>query len=299
MKYPITFAYLAFAITFTSGQSLHVSAGRLIRIENFHSRFIPSRNIDIWLPNDYTFTKKYSVLYMQDGQMLFNADQNSNHQEWEVDETLDSLISKSAIQDCIVVGIWNNGFNKLSEYYPQKALEYIPSKSRKKFIKEQLGSKPYSDEYLKFIVLELKPYIDKNFSVWTNPENNFIVGSLEGALIALYAVCEYPDVFHSAVCISNYWYQDEHIPYAILKYLKKHTPDPTNHSFYFDYDTSHSLESYNKYQTKINTHFTKKKYTNKNYLSVELNSEIPNEENWSKRFYMSVMFLLGKNIDVR
>ena len=79
--------------------------------------------MDVWLPDDYTPSKRYAVLYMQDGQMLFDSSITWNRQEWGVDETLSRLMQQHKIQNCIVVGIWNGGQRRHAEYFPQKPFE--------------------------------------------------------------------------------------------------------------------------------------------------------------------------------
>ena len=94
------------------------SSGKIIRHENFASHYVDSRNVDVWLPENYSPSKKYAVLYMQDGQMLFDSSVTWNKQEWGVDETISSLQQENKIKDCIVVGIWNTGAGRHSEYFP-------------------------------------------------------------------------------------------------------------------------------------------------------------------------------------
>ena len=88
-----------------TSSKLTVSSGKVERIENFPSAYIASRNIDVWLPEGYNSTKKYNVLYMHDGQMLFDSTQTWNRKEWKVDEVVSQLIKSGKIEECIVVGI--------------------------------------------------------------------------------------------------------------------------------------------------------------------------------------------------
>ena len=99
--------------------NLTVSSGKVVRIENFQSKFVAARNVDVWLPEGYSPAKKYNVVYMHDGQMLFDSTQTWNKKEWKVDEVFSKLISEKKIEDCIVVGIWNNGAERIAEYFPQ------------------------------------------------------------------------------------------------------------------------------------------------------------------------------------
>jgi len=89
----------------TFKNQVQTAYGTIKRFENFPSVHVGARNIDVWLPDGYNSGKKYPVLYMHDGQMLFDSTTNWNHQEWGVDETLGRLIKEKKVKDCIVVGI--------------------------------------------------------------------------------------------------------------------------------------------------------------------------------------------------
>lgn len=152
-----------------------------------------TRKIWIYLPEDYKKgKKKYPVLYMQDGQNLFD-DYTSFSGEWNVDETLDSLI-KNGSPPCIVVGI-DNG--------PQRMTEYNP------YTFDKFG-KGEGDKYLDFIVKTLKPYIDKQYRTLKNPDNTIIAGSSMGGLISYYALLKHPGVFGNAGIFSpSFWIADK------------------------------------------------------------------------------------------
>jgi predicted alpha/beta superfamily hydrolase len=97
------------------------------------------------------------------------------------------------------------------------------------------------------MVEELKPYIDAHFRTLPDVSNTFIMGSSMGGLISLYALCEYPQVFFGAGCVST------HFPIGrgiTLKYLQDHLPDPETHKFYFDYGTKTLDRTYETYQNK-------------------------------------------------
>ena len=119
---------------------------------------------------------------MQDGQNLFN-DQTANlHTEWGIDECLDTL-EPLLHKDCIVVGIANDTAKRLTEYNPYDNDKY---------------GKEEGKEYLDFIAKTLKPYIDKNYRTLPDVKHTFIAGSSMGALISMYALVDYPDVFGGA-----------------------------------------------------------------------------------------------------
>ena len=157
--------------------------------------YIPqlNRNRRIWLylPPDYqTTAKKYPVLYMQDGQNLF--DQASSFSgEWEVDESLNELHAQGD-WGCIVVGIDNGGQYRLDEYSP--------------WLNPQYGG-GQGDEYVEFIVNTLKPYIDANYRTLPGRLTTGIAGSSMGGLISMYALSERQDVFAKAGIFSPaFWF---------------------------------------------------------------------------------------------
>lgn len=164
--------------------------------------FIPqlnrSRRIWIYLPNGYSATKKhYPVMYLHDGQNLFDEVTSAMGEEWGVDECLDSLIAKGK-QGCIVVGIDNGGDIRMSEYNPYEFVWQNDAES-KTFL-------PEGDAYLDFLTQTLKPFIDKEYRTMASKENTIIAGSSMGGLISYYAALKYPDVFGKAGVFSpSFW----------------------------------------------------------------------------------------------
>ncbi|MBL7701312.1 MAG: alpha/beta hydrolase [Ferruginibacter sp.] len=147
--------------------------------------FIPqlnrSRRIWIYLPEGYETTKKhYPVLYMHDGQNLFD-EYTSGFGEWGVDECLDSL-NRSGKPGCIVVGI-DNGPKRFNEYNPFAFRDFGEGEG---------------ERYVDFIAQTLKPFIDKKYRTVTSKENTMIAGSSMGGLISYYAMMKRPEVFGKA-----------------------------------------------------------------------------------------------------
>ncbi len=147
--------------------------------------FIPqlerSRRIWIYLPEGYTKTKKrYPVLYMHDGQNVFDA-ATSAYGEWGVDECLDSMI-RTGKQACIVVGI-DNGPERFNEYNPWEFQNF---------------GKGEADKYLAFLTETLKPFIDKKYRTLPDRNNTIIAGSSVGGLVSYYAMLTQPLVFGKA-----------------------------------------------------------------------------------------------------
>jgi len=276
-----------------------VASGKIERIDNFKSQFVEPRNVDIWLPEGYNSETKYSVVYMHDGQMLFDSTQTWNKKEWGVDETLGRLIKERKIDRCIVVAIWNTGGNRISEYFPTKVFSLLDNKTQSKFIEKYTNGKPANgDNYLKFLVNELKPYIDQKFSTFPDKDHTFMIGSSMGATISIYAINEYPEVFGGVACLSTAWLSsiepNYEIPTATFEYLKHNLASPFGHKIYMDYGTGESDKSYVLTQSFIDLIAKGKGYSDYNYLSKVFEKEQHDEIAWSKRLSIPVEFLLSK-----
>lgn len=276
-----------------------------MRVENFHSRYVPERNIDIWLPEGYSREKKYKVFYMHDGQMLFDSNQTWNKQAWDIDEVATSFFSENTWHPFIVVGIWNTGALRHQEYFPQKPFVDLTLIEKDTVLAQlqQVGRtkdvfQPNSDNYLKFIVKELKPYIDNNFSVFKERAHTFISGSSMGGLISLYALCEYPQIFGGAACLSTHWIgsfklEDNPIPAAFLRYLNNKLPNPRNHKIYFDCGDQTLDALYPEIQKKVDLLLAKKGFDKRNWLTGYFPGENHSEEAWHKRLPIPLGFLFG------
>ena len=152
-----------------------------------------TRRIWLYLPPDYDDSNEnFPVLYMQDGQNLFDT-YTSYSGEWEVDETLNNLFD-DGYQVPIVIGIDNGGGERLNEYSPWVNLQYGGGEG---------------DEYIDFIVNTLKPYVDSNYRTISNRESTGIMGSSMGGYISHYGVLKHQDIFSKAGIFSpSYWFSD-------------------------------------------------------------------------------------------
>ena len=125
-----------------------------------------------------------------------------------VDETLDSLINIGIIPPIMVVGVFNAGAKRFSEYMPAKPKKEIEKRIpyQEKWVQDGYRENGISsDQFLKFLVKELKPYIDKHYKTKKGRSYTYLAGASMGGLISAYAICEYPNVFGNAACISSHW----------------------------------------------------------------------------------------------
>lgn len=200
------------------GSSSNSTAAANVQILN-NAFFMPqlntSRKIWLYLPPDYNSSlKNYPVLYMQDGQNLFD-NATSFAGEWQVDETLNTLFN-AGDYGAIVVGIDNGGNARLDEYSPWVNTEY-----------NEGGD---GDAYMTFIAETLKPYMDANYRTRPEPQYNALIGSSMGALISMYGACKYPDKFEKVGAFSPaFWFSLS----DLNAYILNDTTNVTNMRAYF------------------------------------------------------------------
>jgi enterochelin esterase-like enzyme len=284
---------------------VHVSAGRIVDLGVLKSKYADPRRVVVWLPSGYSERgPKYAVLYMHDGQNLFDKETAGYGMEWQIDETLDRLIREKKVRPTIVVGIWNTP-KRLQEYVPSKAFNGLPPEYRQK-IHALYGGDPLSDGYLKFIVGELRPMIDRHFNVKTDRADTAIMGSSMGSLISLYAIDEYPDIFGAAGMLSTHWplvitpddkpisdEQYEAVSSAFERYLTPALPDPATHKLYFDHGSETLDANYARYQDRVDRVVRRRGYRQwANMLSLSYPGEKHNEISWASRVMVPLQFLL-------
>lgn len=171
---------------------------RMVKIEEFYSNILnKAREINIYLPPSYyeSSDKSYSVLYMHDGQNIFDGERAYAGVGWMVHETHDELVDRGMIRELIIVGIDNMEHDRLSEY----------AHFNGKYKRERIQAKGWL--YERFLIEELKPFIDENFRTLTNPEDTGLMGSSMGGLVSFNIGFRNPDVFGRLGIISpSFWW---------------------------------------------------------------------------------------------
>lgn len=288
-----------------TGPAPHVSAGSIVDLGVLRSKYADPRRVVVWLPSGYdAHGPKYAVLYMHDGQNLFDTKTAGYAMEWQIDETLDRLIRENKARPTIVVGIWSTP-KRLQEYVPSKAFNGLPTDYRQK-VRALYGGDPLSDGYLKFLVSELRPIIDRRFNVKTDRDDTVIMGSSMGALISLYAIDEYPGIFGAAGMVSTHWplflkpngesvseEEYEVVSSAFQRYLAPALPDPRTHRLYFDHGSETLDAIYARYQDRVDAVVRRHGYHQwANTLSLSFPGEKHNEISWASRVAVPLQFLL-------
>lgn len=282
-----------------------IVAGTLDDLGILQSCYADPRRVMVWLPSSYRpGGPKHAVIYMHDGQNLFDKADAGYGMEWEVDEHLNRLIAENKVRPTIVVAIWNTP-KRLREYVPSKAFAHLPPAYMNR-VRGLYGGDPLSDGYLKFIVRELKPRIDARYNVRTDRANTAIMGSSMGALISLYAINEYPRVFGAAGMVSTHWplmipaegtslsdADFETVSSAFERYLAPALPSPATHRLYFDHGSETLDANYARYQKRIDRVVARRGYRpGANWLSRSFPGQAHNEISWASRVEIPLRFLL-------
>lgn len=196
--------------------------GRVDIIRDLQSDSLLSRTLYIYLPPGYATkkSKRYPVLYMHDGQALFDASQIG--QEWKMDETAERLITNGKIEPLIIVGIGNTP-NRISEYTPTSQRLGGMGKSAKNADDEKIKMGGKGGLYADFILHKVKPLIDKSYRTRPQREWTALGGSSLGGLITLYIGLEHPDVFSELLVVSPSVWWDERFILQKVEALSKST----------------------------------------------------------------------------
>ena len=177
---------------------------------------------------------------------------------------------------------WVNGARG-AEYMPQKA---VTDAVWQRMLREGWGLKEGSDEltsdsYLRFLVDELKPFIDETY-----------VGSSMGGLISAYAIAEYPDVFGGAACLSTDWTVGDG---AVVHWLKDHWPSAGAHRVYFDHGTETYDANYGPFQKQMDEVMRQHGYVaNEDWITRRFDGADHSPRAWRERLHIPLKFLLGK-----
>ena len=169
----------------TKGPRKRVVQGQITGTVKYHRAIkgtgIQDRGLIVWLPPGYETdrNRRYPVLYMHDGQNVFDPVTSSFGVDWSIDETANDLIKKKSIDPIIVVGIYNTG-DRMKEYTP--------------------GDK--GTAYMDFIVKTVKPLIDSTYRTKPDRKNTIVGGSSAGGIISFMLAWEHPDIFSKAICMS-------------------------------------------------------------------------------------------------
>jgi predicted alpha/beta superfamily hydrolase len=265
----------------------HTMTGDIRRHENFKSAALGNaRTLLVYLPPGYDETdERYPVLYMHDGQNLFDAGTSFIGVEWNVDETLERMIPDGEVAPVIVVGIYNT---------PDREFEYTPTQDRGR------GKGGGADRYARFIVDEVKPFIDETYRTLPDREHTGIMGSSLGGIASLYIAWTHPEVFSKVGAMSTaYWWSNA----QILSVLEDLDP-PEGVRVWLDMGTAEDSTDRNGdgvsdlielHRRARNILMDKGLTIPRRLRYIEDEGAVHNERAWASRFPAAVAFLFPGN----
>jgi predicted alpha/beta superfamily hydrolase len=269
---------------YSGEREIYTVTGDLEYHEDFPSAELGNeRTVLVYLPPGYRDDEetRYPVLYMHDGQNLFDAGTSFIGVEWSVDETLDRMIEEGDVRPLIVVGVYNTA---------QRETEYTPA------VDAGRGHGGGADRYAAFIVEELKPFIDANYRTLPGRKDTGVMGSSLGGIASLYIAWSHPDVFTRVGAMSTaYWWADN----QILSFLEERDP-PAGARVWLDMGTAEDRSDRNKddvpdiielHRRARNILMDKGLEVQRTLRYVEDEGAAHNEHAWAARFPRVVKFL--------
>ncbi len=252
------------------------------RMKSLNNR---ERKIRIFTPKNYDKKVKYPVIYMHDGQNLFDDDTASYGKSWNIANQFNNHN-----MEYIVVGIDSGeGILRMNELGPWRN-RWIKDDKDFDFIKNECGGE--GDEYLQFIVNELKPWVDANYTTLTDRNNTCIAGSSMGGLISLYGILKYPHIFSKAACLSSaFWFSEEHL----IEFIRLYVPE-FKLKIHLDFgkrEVNDSLRNdYLVNFTKVINYKLIKKAIQSRFELID--NGVHNESSWEERFPGIIRWLYNK-----
>jgi predicted alpha/beta superfamily hydrolase len=258
----------------------------------FPSKVVAPRDVEVWLPPDYVGgTSRYPVLYVHDGQSVFDPATAFGGVDWALDETMTRLIIEKRIRPAIVVAIANTP-KRFQEYMPRKAIGADSVFTSGLQPPMTITGPILSDAYLRFITTELKPFIDRTYRTKPTRANTFIMGSSMGGLISLYAISELPGVFGGAACLSTHWPAADG---AAVDYLRRTVPKARDHRLYFDRGTATLDSLYAPYQDRVDRLLRDAGYEDGEHFETRVfEGAEHSERSWRQRLEFPLIVLLRR-----
>jgi len=194
----------------------HTLTGNIQEHRGFRSKILGNRrNVLVYLPRGYRrwSLKRYPVLYLHDGQNVFDAATAFNGVEWGVDETAQRLIRSNLIEPLIIVAVWNTGEERIHEYAPTRGK-----------VDKRKRSKGLLKNYGRFLVEELKPFIDRKYRTQRGAESTALGGSSLGGLATIVLGLWFPNVFSRLAVLSPSVWWDDCVIYGMVESLEDKLP---------------------------------------------------------------------------
>ena len=284
-----------------------VSAGQVVAWRSLDGGSAGPMTVWVWLPPEYDTIKdkRFPVLYMHDGQNLFDRELTKYNQEWGLDEAIPRMARQGDLRSWIVVGV-QSPKARYTALFPEKIFGLLSPEYKKRVEGLETGepkAKLAGDDYLKFVVNTVKARVDREFRTLSGPEDTAVMGSSMGGLMAFYAIAEYPETFGQAAAVSM------HIPLAgvekgedhakwaaqasdaFRRYLTMSKMRPGANRLYVDHGTTTLDEAYAPYSKQFVPMLETAGWTGSNFMFRTYAGAEHNETAWQQRVDIPLAFL--------
>lgn len=287
-----------------------VSSGRIERLAAFPSRYVDARHIDVWIPDGYNGQTRHPVIYMHDGQAVFDGAAAMSKSGWQLDRAVAAWTSQHQGVAPLIVAVWSHDRLRHAEYFPQPMLDQLSAAARERAWQQvPVLMRPFagdlvkegrarSTDYLKFLVEEVKPVIDARFATRSDRDHTFLMGSSMGGLISVYGLLAYPQVFGAAAALSTHWIglfeRNDEISAAALAWLQQALPaTPDALRLYLDRGTIELDAEYAHAQQQVDALLQTRGFTAPRVVSRVFAGAGHNERDWAERVLTPLTFLLN------
>ena len=289
-----------------------ISEGRVIAWPALDGSRAGKMTVWVWLPPGYDQArgKKYPVLYMHDGQNLFDKALTGYNQEWQMDEAIPRMVRQGDLRSWIVVGVQSPNA-RYHALFPAKIFPLLPPEFQKRVETLDSGDPKgplTGDAYLKFMVETVKPRVDREFRTLKGPEDTAVMGSSMGGLMAFYAMAEYPQVFGQAAAVSmhvglastsekgvDHAAAASQAADAFRRYLATSKMRPGRNRLYIDHGTGTLDGSYGPYSSALLPVLQAAGWTGPHFIFRTYAGAEHNETAWAQRVDIPLAFLDRKD----
>lgn len=285
-----------------------VSAGRVISWPELDSGAAGPLTVWIWLPPGYDAkaSERFPVLYMHDGQNLFDRKLTAYDQEWQMDEAISRLHRQGDLRRWIIVGV-QSPKSRYRALFPEKFLALLSPSMRKRVVDLDIGEPKgefAGDAYARFLALTVKPRVDREFRTLAGPGDTAVMGSSMGGLMAFYVMAEYPNLFGQAAAVSMHAAlasaSEEGVDHeraaldaadVFRRYLASSAMKPGANRLYIDHGTGTNDGSYGPYSAALVKVFNENGWGVPNFVFRTFAGAEHNETAWAQRVDIPLAFL--------
>jgi len=289
-----------------------ISEGRIVAWPALDGGTAGPMTVWVWLPPGYDQArgKRFPVLYMHDGQNLFDKELTKYGQEWGMDEAIPRLGRQGDLRSWVVVGV-QSPRSRYHALFPEKMFPFLPPQFQQRVMTLDSGDPKgplTGDAYLTFLTSVVKPRVDREFRTLKGPEDTAVMGSSMGGLMAFYAMAEYPQVFGQAACVSmhvalassseqgvDHVAAASEAAEAFRKYLLTSKMKPGANRLYIDHGTGTLDGSYGPYSAALVPVLREAGRTAPNFTFRTFAGAEHNETAWAQRVDIPLAFLDRKD----